>query len=871
MKRPGRMGAITTALREARHVAIVRLGSIGDVVATLPIAWFLKDLLDREVRITWIVHEGAAHLLHGVPALDEVVSLPKGSLLKAVPVWKKILADRDIDAVLDVHGNLKSGIVSLLTGAAARIGFHRRDCREHWNPFFTNLKLPPLGSNNKTRRAIEIAQLVGHPQAIPRFGFVFDTQEEERARRVLSRVGLEERPLAVLQLARLEDIRSWPPEHYARLAERLLAGGYTVLVLGGPPEEESGEKVRDLLPETRLHLHFEINTLSLREVGALLKILAADAKAPHVFVGGDSGCLHLAAACGVRSIGFFGPQDPNRTAPLGRHVENLFHPEAATCIPCARRECFHPTRSFCMKSITADEVAGRVLEPYGESTPESRDQVRGATLPEATREGSASGPRDAPLTPAAKDGGAGPASPLLGRELTWTLLLAVILLSLRSTSAGELTEVRQLPGLGPLLKSMDWLGQVLGVVSGSGLVFLTFLMGRRSGATKTGILSAVLLLGTALFIDLSATSPATCLFALLINLSFLLFLEGEVREGWLRRWGGALAALASLLAFVVHGVLGVILPAVALIAFRAGEKALGKLVRLRALISGGLVAASAAVWLVTMQQTQTEGVASDETVADLPAAFFAPLVVPASGVDPVWAYVAWLALRCLPASVLVPFALFAHLKNRRYREDLGFADRRWRYAKSVFLSGFILLSLLPMKDPRYLHALLPGLSVLSAAWLEKRWETWIAGPKGAVKARSVSWLLLVIGILTLGALLVFAPLHVRGMERWTHPALFVVGWFLATRSSPATVNGLSMRLLIDRTRENGLTTNVHSIRRRNQIECDYNDQHGDGNAQHRFLDVPFDRIDQLFCHYAGTLVNSAGTRPLAGTGFRRIQ
>ena len=326
------MNSLQEALGKARHIALVRLGSIGDVIATMPLAWTLRAAAPPGTKITWLVHGAAADLVRGLDAVDEVTIVPKGSVLRAIPEWKRVLRPLEIDTTIDVHGNLKSGVVCRLTGAERRIGFHRRDCREHWNPLFTNVKLPRLTARNKTGRAVEIARLL-EVDDTPRFDLRFSADEQARAADVLtapasSNATGRPEPVAALQLGRSEDIRSWPLARYAELTRKLLAAGYRVLILGGPPERESGEALRKLLPDDEPRLRYEVGTLTLREVGALFARLALEAQSGRgaVYVGGDSGCLHLSAATGLRTIGLFGPQDPDRTAPIGGHVDIVYHP-----------------------------------------------------------------------------------------------------------------------------------------------------------------------------------------------------------------------------------------------------------------------------------------------------------------------------------------------------------------------------------------------------------------------------------------------------------------------------------------------------------------------------------------------------------------
>jgi hypothetical protein len=77
----------------------------------------------------------------------------------------------------------------------------------------------------------------------------------------------------------------------------------------------------------------------------------------------------------------------------------------------------------------------------------------------------------------------------------------------------------------------------------------------------------------------------------------------------------------------------------------------------------------------------------------------------------------------LPASAAAPLALWAHLRTRRYREDLGFADRRWRFPKAALASGLALWIIFPANDPAWTLSLLPVLALIIGSWCEHARET----------------------------------------------------------------------------------------------------------------------------------------------------
>jgi ADP-heptose:LPS heptosyltransferase len=124
-------------VRAPRRLGILRLSAIGDVVHALPLAMGLRRAFP-EARITWVVQAHAAPLLENHPAVDDILVYPRRG---GPGVWARFLADlrgRRFDATVDPQGNVKSGVIGLLSGARFRAGLHARDCKERLNALLTN-------------------------------------------------------------------------------------------------------------------------------------------------------------------------------------------------------------------------------------------------------------------------------------------------------------------------------------------------------------------------------------------------------------------------------------------------------------------------------------------------------------------------------------------------------------------------------------------------------------------------------------------------------------------------------------------------------------------------------------------------------------
>jgi heptosyltransferase-2 len=137
--------------------------------------------------------------------------------------------------------------------------------------------------------------------------------------------------------------KCWPPEHFAQLADRLVSDcGADVIFFGTPGEKEI---------ETRIRSHMKLRALSLIGQTSMSELAALFASC-SLFIGNDSGAMHVAAAVGLPVIGIFGSTDPEGTAPVTEQFTLIR--EAVSCSPCFLRRC--PVDHRCMTRISVDSV-----------------------------------------------------------------------------------------------------------------------------------------------------------------------------------------------------------------------------------------------------------------------------------------------------------------------------------------------------------------------------------------------------------------------------------------------------------------------------------------------------------------------------------
>jgi len=143
--------------------------------------------------------------------------------------------------------------------------------------------------------------------------------------------------------------KCWPPERFALLADRLISEcGADVIFFGTPGEKEIAAHIRSKMKSGAISL---VGETSMRDLAALFASCS-------IFIGNDSGAMHVAAAAGLPVIGIFGSTDPEGTAPVTEQFTLIR--EAVSCSPCFLRRC--PVDHRCMGRITVDSVYTGALQ-----------------------------------------------------------------------------------------------------------------------------------------------------------------------------------------------------------------------------------------------------------------------------------------------------------------------------------------------------------------------------------------------------------------------------------------------------------------------------------------------------------------------------
>jgi heptosyltransferase-1 len=354
---------VSTSASDPESLLIVRLGAMGDIIHTLPAVAALRNALP-DARIGWVVEERWAELLcaRNFPRSGRCSpARPLVDFVHAVDTkaWRKSLlskaTQRQISAALhevrdlkyeiavDFQGALKSAAIARCAGAGIIVGPERpreTPARVFYNRRVTTAKVHVVEQYQSLAEAV-----AGKSLPVSAVEFPHDDQAEADITKKLA--GLGEKPFALITPGAGWGAKQWPPERYGAVANALAAEGLTPLINSAPGEEALAQAVQ-AASNGKAHL-----------ISCSIAELIALTRRALLFIGGDTGPLHLAAVLQIPVVAIFGPTDPARNGPYGTNSIVLRNPASQTSL--SHTSAPDPG----LRQITVDEVisaARRLLE-----------------------------------------------------------------------------------------------------------------------------------------------------------------------------------------------------------------------------------------------------------------------------------------------------------------------------------------------------------------------------------------------------------------------------------------------------------------------------------------------------------------------------
>jgi heptosyltransferase I len=323
--------------RKIERLLIVRLSAMGDVIHTLPAVYALREAFPQ-TQIGWLIEERWAELLCAPgyprrgrrsaprPLVDEVhaVNLKAwgeslfsiSTLQRAATIWNDV-RDAGYDAAIDLQGAMRSALLARWSGASVVYG--AAEPRESPASLWYTRKVVTRGRHvieqnlSVARALVEFPGETSPPDVS--CDLPHDPRAEARIEQRLGEHGIGD--FAILNPGAGWGAKRWPAERYGEVARKLADQGVGSIFNYGPGEEELVRSAESASGGTA------------RAMSCTITELIALTRRARLFIGGDTGPLHLAAALRVPVVAIYGPTDPARNGPYGtrsivlRSVESI--------------------------------------------------------------------------------------------------------------------------------------------------------------------------------------------------------------------------------------------------------------------------------------------------------------------------------------------------------------------------------------------------------------------------------------------------------------------------------------------------------------------------------------------------------------------
>jgi len=325
---------------------------IGDVVMISPAMRAIRAHY-REARIAILAKSWVLESLAGDPSYDEMIEYDDGGRHRGAMGRIRLatlLRRRRFDLAILFQKAFDAAALAWLAGARRRVGYATD--RRSW--LLTDpLTLPPPATHH-AETFLGIARALGCPILDPHPAFHLTQEDRRQAAAVLDRAGLAGHgPLVAIHAGASKEPRAWHPDRFGLLGRRLVERhAARIVLLGSASERGLMDRVASSIPRPGAFLPGP--DLPLKITGGILERSA-------LFVGNDSGPMHIAAALGVPTVAIFGPGSPGRTAPVAARAPVVAISRDYPCSPCRQdffREC-PPSpsgRPFCLEEISVEEV-----------------------------------------------------------------------------------------------------------------------------------------------------------------------------------------------------------------------------------------------------------------------------------------------------------------------------------------------------------------------------------------------------------------------------------------------------------------------------------------------------------------------------------
>jgi ADP-heptose:LPS heptosyltransferase len=310
---------------------------------TTPAITALSEALP-EAHISYVVEKPFRELIEGNPHVDRTLVLPRrlgvNRFLKTIRMIRK----ERFDAVIDFHGGPTASLITLFSGARLKIGY-----RVKYKSAVYDIAIPRglrTGHIHSVENHINLVRALGLKISASPSLLLPESPDatKKKIRDFFSEKGLAGSKVIIIHVGAGNKFREWGVRRWVEFLSILLRKhDIKIVMIGTSEEEDIADQILDELPSSVFSLVSKLTLKDLRELIAK----------SCLYVGPDSGPMHIAASTSTPIVALFGPNLSAYNAPW--QAESVIIEKELDCRPCDQRSCIKGDFR-CMQTITPEEV-----------------------------------------------------------------------------------------------------------------------------------------------------------------------------------------------------------------------------------------------------------------------------------------------------------------------------------------------------------------------------------------------------------------------------------------------------------------------------------------------------------------------------------
>ena len=358
-------------IQGSQRILVIKLRYLGDVLLTTPLFNALRTHFP-EAFIAAAVNKGTEDMLTDNSAINQIFTVERDANFLS-DLQKQLRLIREIrqlkfDIILELTSNDRGAILAYTSGAKRRLGFKKK--REKFlrqSLFFTDL-IDVENNLHIAEKHLEMAKALGCSLPAAKPVLFWNSREQTDCEQILKNNGIsEDVSYIVLHPSSSALHKVWSAEGYATLCDYLWDKWEirTILICGNDAEElRMNQAICALAGSAPLNLGGQ---LSIKQTAALLSRAT-------LFIGIDSGPMHMATAVNTPVAAIFGPSRAWRWGPLGDG--HIIIQKDWPCVPCGKKGCEGSGKSKCLDELSLEDVTA-VLEPKLKSILPAKNKTSG--------------------------------------------------------------------------------------------------------------------------------------------------------------------------------------------------------------------------------------------------------------------------------------------------------------------------------------------------------------------------------------------------------------------------------------------------------------------------------------------------------------